>query len=385
MSALRKPSGKWFYRVTFRHPNGSSERISGTPMLNTKAAAEDAERAHIDRLLHPAPVVLPPAPSFAAFVAEWLGAYPAAAGSKPSTVKNYEYHLNMHLLSLLGSMRLDEIGNREVSWVFSTLSNKSICRNTIHNVGMTLHGILTSAKEWGLILSVPTFPKTKAPMVDFDFYSVEEAARLLVPLVGDEKALVLFALRTGARQGEQIALRWEDVDFTRGVIRIRRSYKDGVTSAPKNGKERSVPMSGELRGALEALKAEGTGEGLVFVRNVTQPYEPWHMTTILEKAQRLSGAKALRWHDLRHTFASQAMQAGVLLKQVQEWLGHATLAMTSRYSHLSPGTDQVALVSRLDGSLGGSVTTPWQKVEAPSVSEISVPAGRQVAAVLVTN
>jgi integrase len=349
MSALRKPSGKWFYRVTYRHPDGRSERISGTPAINTKQAAQDAERAHIDRLLHPAPVVLPPAPKFAEFAERWLATYPASAGVKPSTVKNYEYHIRMHLLPALGPAYIDDISTLMVSELFAVLSAKSICRATIHNVGMTLRTILSSAKDWGLITTIPTFPKERPQVVDFDFYSPEETSRLLFPLTGKDRTLLLFALRTGARQGEQIALRWDDVDFVRGLIRIRRSYKDGITSAPKNGKERTVPMSNELREALTLLKGKAKGL-LVFYRDAecTKPFEPWHMTAVLERAQRLSGVKELRWHDLRHTFASQAMQAGVKIAQVQEWLGHATITMTMRYAHTSRNDDQVSAISALD-------------------------------------
>jgi site-specific recombinase XerD len=86
----------------------------------------------------------------------------------------------------------------------------------------------------------------------------------------------------------------------------------------------------------------------VFCQADGNPFELWHLTARLRRAARKAGLRRLHWHGLRHSFASQAVIMGITLKQIQEWLGHASIMMTMRYAHLAPNTDQVRLVAMLD-------------------------------------
>ena len=99
MPAFKRANGKWYYRIVVALPDGSKRRISGAPMIDTRKHAEDAERAHIERLLNPAIEVKPLAPSFFDFAYRWLNTYPVSVGARPSTIKNYKYHLHQYLLS----------------------------------------------------------------------------------------------------------------------------------------------------------------------------------------------------------------------------------------------------------------------------------------------
>ena len=140
---------------------------------------------------------------------------------------------------------------------------------------------------------------------------------------------MIVALNTGLRLGKLLGLTWERVDLSRGVIRLE------VT---KSGRRREVPLNTESYHALVTLNPKASGR--VFrSKSVRKAYE-----------NAVSNAKLddVNFHTLRHTFASWAVMRGVSLKELQELLGHGTLAMTMRYAHLAPERLRSA-VTRLEG------------------------------------
>lgn len=370
MSVFKRPTstgteGRWSYRVTVRLPDGSTQRISGAPTINTKAAAEDAERAHIQRTLNPpAPVAAPApeSPTFASFAEEWLATYPASAGNRPSTAEAHEGHCRIHLIPALGETRLDKIDSQAVARVFARLSEtkngtqtkdatpRALSSTTIRNIGATLHKILVCAQQWGkLPQGLPVWPKRKIVHRPWDFYVAEEGAALLEAAkkeTPEAQAAILFALRTGARAGELLALEWGDLDFVRHQVRFRRSIREGVENSTKTGKERIVPMSPGLETALKGIR-HLRGQK-VFCNEDGGPLKLGQLDHILKRVQRRAGLRRIRWHDLRHSFASQCVIKGVNIKQVQEWLGHSSITMTMRYAHLAPNENKVSLVALLD-------------------------------------
>jgi site-specific recombinase XerD len=134
-----------------------------------------------------------------------------------------------------------------------------------------------------------------------------------------------LALHTGLRLSEMYGLDWQDVDLARCLILIRRG---------KNGESRYARLNSIVLKALTELRKRGDGTGAV-IRNLEG--EPlagpryW-----FEKAIRKAGIANFHWHDLRHTFASRLTMAGVGLRATQDALGHKSVAMTVRYSHLAP-------------------------------------------------
>lgn len=175
--------------------------------------------------------------------------------------------------------------------------------------------------------------------------SETEEARLYDALPDYLKSFLTVALNTGMRWGELANLTWEDVDFYTGTLHVRQS---------KSGEGRRVPMNTVVRDMLQALRrqrvqaarsqAEGQKEILSplvfcsprghFLNNFKRD---WY------RALRKAEIPDFRWHDTRHTAASRLVMAGVELYTVKEILGHKTLLMTARYSHLSPGHQREAL------------------------------------------
>jgi site-specific recombinase XerD len=148
-----------------------------------------------------------------------------------------------------------------------------------------------------------------------------------------------LALNTGLRLSEMYGLTWENVNVSRRVLTIPRS---------KNGETRHVPLNATAVTVLLELLKRGDGTGRVIRNAKGLPLsDPRHW---FEPSLRAAKIRDFSWHCLRHTFASRLVMAGVDLRTVQELLGHKSIAMTVRYSHLSP-THTLAAVERLAGTI----------------------------------
>jgi integrase len=357
MPAYRdRRSCDWRYRKRVRLPDGTRFRIEGTPSLNTKLAAESAERAHIERLLRGGPAVeRKEAPKFEEFAGSFLTI--CRAKNKPSEAETKESILRIHLTPAFGKRRLDQIRYAEIQ-DYAARKTKTLSPKTVNNHLTVVRRLLIVAKKRGLIEAVPEIEWLKVPRPDFDFLTFEEGARLIGAADPGWSCMVIVAMKTGLRQGELLALRWEDIDLVAGLLRVRRSVTRGVVTVPKSGKGREVPLGDEVRAAL---KAERHLRGpLVFSAADGRMWNKNECKHPLWRACRKAGLRMIGWHVLRHSFASHLVMRGAAMKVVQELLGHATMEMTTRYSHLSPDVPRHA-VKLLDG-LGS---------DAP-------PAGRQV-------
>src|SRR3989475_2796000 len=143
------------------------------------------------------------------------------------------------------------------------------------------------------------------------------------------RAAVVIALNTGLRLSELLGLDWIYVDLSRGVIRLELT---------KSGRRREVPLNDDSYRALVTLGPKDAG----------RVFQTRYIKTAYNNAVATAKLDDVNFHTLRHTFASWAVMRGVTLKELQELLGHASLAMTMRYAHLAPEHLRTA-VSRLEG------------------------------------
>ncbi len=172
------------------------------------------------------------------------------------------------------------------------------------------------------------------------FLSDEERARVLEACKASKwprlYLLVLLALTTGARKGELMGLRWQDVDTTRRVLHVGRS---------KNGDPKVLPLVPAVIEQLEAFR--GAPGGLVFPSRLNahkaMDFEArWH------QALKAAGVRGFRFHDLRHSCASYLAQQGATLLEIADLLGHRQISMSRRYAHLA-ANHRSALVDRVMG------------------------------------
>lgn len=160
----------------------------------------------------------------------------------------------------------------------------------------------------------------------------------------DLYAAVVLSLTTGARQNEIMSLRYGQIDFGRKVITLHET---------KNGEIRAIPLVGEAFAVLQArAKVRSLTDDRVFPPTArAKKAERLDLRQPWEKALKSAGITNFRWHDLRHTAASYLAMSGVSLVEIAKILGHRTLAMVARYSHLSDG-HIVATGDRLAARMG---------------------------------
>ncbi len=184
----------------------------------------------------------------------------------------------------------------------------------------------------------------------------DEEARLLRVCAPWLRELVIFALHTGMRMGEILEQTWRWVDFSRRTITVFRS---------KNGERRTIPMNQTVLSVLkEKAKLRSLKTELVFCSKVFTPLEAGHLRRSFRLALRKAEIEDFHFHDLRHTFATNLVQAGVDLYKVQRLLGHKSPVMTQRYAHHYPESlregveilDRPASVSTTLAQSGGSPT-----------------------------
>ena len=337
--------GKWRYLKRVQLPDGTRTRINGTPALDTKAAAEAAERAHILRLLNPPPAPPPPKevkPTFNDFADEFERTY-VKANNKPSGIEGKRSVLHKHLRPAFGKLRLDEVGVREIEALKAKLLAAGKAPHTVNNVLAVFGKLVNYAVEIGVLEKAPRVKLVKVPPQKFDFLTFDEYERLQKAARPEPEWLapLLVAADAGLRRGEVLALQWSDVDLVAHALTVRRGEWKGKLVSPKGGRERTIPLTGRLEAALKAVRhlrgpfVLADADGHMLTREVMR----WNLPRLCRKA----GLRPLGWHSLRHTFCSHLAMKGVPAKAIQELAGHASLSTTLRYMHLQPGSLRTAI------------------------------------------
>ena len=336
---------KGVYYVDFRYP----DPLTGEPRRFRRSCKRGTSRRQAAalerqwRLEAAEPVAFDPPrqEGFAVFAKLWLDVY-VAVNCKPSTYRSREQVVRTHLVPFFGDTNLRAITVLRVQQ-YKALKKKTLAPKTVNNHLGVLSRLLRSAVEWNYaernpatgIGFLPTGPQT------FRFWDREQSDAFLATTREVEPAfypVALSALRTGMRQGELLGLEWGDVDFVKRRIHVRRNFTHGTLVTPTNGRQRVVPMSPELAGVLRAHR-HMRGD-IVFCRTDGTHSSGHCLRRPMARAIRAAGLPRIAFHDLRHSFASQLVMAGVPMKAVQEFLGHTTMQMTMRYSHLSPSARQ---------------------------------------------
>jgi integrase len=301
---------------------------------------------------------------------EWLPAVKAAI--RPSTYNSYVQHVECHIAPHIGSVKLAKLTGSQVNALYAKLAEtgrkdgkRGLSPMTIHHVHSCLHKACRDAVRWGHIsrnpLDAADPPRKKGDGTREMQTWTKEQLKAFLASVADERLSPLWhtIAMTGMRRGEALGLRWSDVDLENGRLSVRRALvptnREVVVSEPKTVKGRRVIALDPT--TVEALKAQAArqldeqndwGEawidsGLVFTQENGAALDPESVTRYFRRAVKLSLLPSIRLHDLRHTHATLALQAGIHPKVVSERLGHATVSITlDTYSHAIPAMQEEA-------------------------------------------
>jgi len=316
----------------------------------TKRGAEDWLRHVLDEVRRGTlPGMVRTGATFADAAAEYLRYAEHERGCKPWTLRGYRSVVHAHLLPAFGQRPIEAITTEMIEAWVAGLDGSIRTRNKLLIV---LHGVLSRARKvYGLPFNaaaeVEGFRERRSG--DIAVFSPEEIWALVRAAESEQDAAIyLTAAFTGLRQGELLALRWRDVDFSRSVIRVRGSYGLGELTSPKSGKVRSVPLAPEVAEALTRLghRKHFVGDDDPVFAGVTGGHlDSAALRRRYKTALTRGGLRSLRFHDLRHTFGTR-MIGETDIRRVQEWMGHADVQTTMRYLHYVPRAEDARLVAR---------------------------------------
>jgi integrase len=342
-------------------PDGTSERIFGTPAINTKQAALDAERAHIERLLNPPPQQKE-VPTFAQwfwgpdreaqepngrFWIEWV----VGRKNKPGEQLEKQGIYRNHLGPAFGHLRLDEIGVGEIAAFRASLirrdarlggsskhgggrsAKKKLSDKRINNILTVLSKALRYAADVQLIDFAPKVGMLKVERPEFVCWDLVQYRRVLdaAKAEGDDwYVAACLAGEAGLRVGEIRGLRWsEDVDLVAATITINQQTRKGITGTPKGRTRRTLPMTSTLLAALKRLSVVRTG--LVVRNSDGTAMTDGACCSMIRRISRRAGLPERGWHVLRHSFGTHAAMFGVNPWKLMTWMGHKRIDETMLY------------------------------------------------------
>jgi len=267
-------NGRWRYRAQIRIPDGTVTRISGSApeQFNTKAAAQQAERDHIARMMKPgATATKQEVPTFkewfnGRFWTEWV----IAQDNKPAEREAKESIYKHHLGPAFGELRLDAIDVGAINRFRATLIEKALSKKRINNILAVLSKALRYADDVNLISAPRKIGLLKVERPEIECWELAEYARILAAARAEGPAVYAAAClagEAGLRVGEVKALRWrEDVDLVARTITVNQQMRRGLVGTPKGRTRRTVPMTSTLFEALRAIPA--VREGYVVLDHV---------------------------------------------------------------------------------------------------------------------
>jgi integrase len=235
-----------------------------------------------------------------------------------------------HFGRLLGNPPIHTLSVKVVEEYRETRRAEGVGPATINKELATLKHALTKAVAWKMVRKhiredLKDVKKDQEPPGRLRYLtSHQEADQLIHTCRGSFRFLVITALHTGMRRAEILSLTWDQVNMVQGVIRLTHT---------KNGEAREIPINETVRSVLAGLRTR-IDVPWVFHDEAGNKFKDTRKR--FEAACKRIGLTDFHFHDLRHTFASWLVMAGVPLATVSQLLGHKSITMTMRYAHLSP-------------------------------------------------
>ncbi len=369
MSATAGPrkdpaTGTWWFVVDVGvGPNGRRRQAKRRGFKTKREAQESLDRLRVGH--HDSTYVAPSHQTLRGFlVDDWLPAMRIRL--EPSTWESYERNLRLHVLPSIGGLTLQSLDGGRLNGLYARLLESGrktgpggLSPRTVRYIHTILHGALNDAVRWDrVVINVATRadpPSTRsAKPPEMRTWTRDDLARFLDITADDRyQPAWLFLATTGARRGEALGLRWSDVDLETGQATIRQtitSVGDEVHIAPRTKTDRvrrieldartvAVLRAWRARQAQERLRSGGEYDDhdLVFCRRDGKPFNPKRFSREFDRRLTRFALPRIRLHDLRHTWATLALEAGIDVKVVADRLGHSSPVITwTIYQHVTP-------------------------------------------------
>ena len=298
-----------------------------------------------------------------AWMDEWFENY-AKVKVRPSSHQTYRGYIDNHIKSNIGKVPLEKLTSLELQKLYKKLlasgridrveskhQAKGLSPKTVRNIHQIIASAMKLAKEQKIIAADPTegcaLPKLEHR--EMKTLPVEQ----LTSFLREAKESGVFEmyyveLATGLRRGELLGLKWEDIDFEHGNLRVKRQIAriDGeVVEAPLKTKNayRTLPLADDTIQVLNQQRKKTGSSPWVFPSPTGGPISPDSVLHMLHRVLKRAGLPRVRFHDLRHTFATLALQNGVDIKTVSGMLGHFSAGFTlDTYAHVTTSAQKEA-------------------------------------------
>ena len=355
----------WEARFTAGRDPGTGKQVQRS--ITGKTQKEVAQRLKaatmaVDEGTYTAPTKMTVGAWLDVWAADYLG------GVKPATVQVYKNNIRLHIKPAVGAVGLSELRPHMVQKFVNGLGLSPASVRLAYKV---LHQALEKAVKLGYIPRNPAADCELPRMEQKEIRPLddEQAAALLQAVKGGRlELLVSVALFTGCRLSELLGLTWDCVDFQKGTILVCKQLarpvhraESGLFISPKNGKNRTItPAPSVLKTLKEQRRRQAEMQikagplwdnphGLVFTNQIGGPLNQNPVEAQFSAAVKTAGLVGVRFHDLRHTYAVNAIRAGDDIKTIQGNLGHASAGFTlDRYGHFTERMKQDS-AARMEG------------------------------------
>jgi integrase len=359
------PSGSWRILISV----GDGKRISYT--ADTKRACEQ-EQAKIQGGDDLSQVYESHKTLFSTFLENWFKTH--STNIRPNTRDNYRVMIDHYILPSLGQLKIKDITPSRLQALYDNLHREGIGARTLEITNAVVSGCLAHAERLELVtrnaarLVIVPEPEERPETI----WNESQVSQFLAFVQGERNEMLYrLAFATGMRRNELLGLRWSDVDWLNGAIRVHLQIHElnggGYTWAPVKSKSRNIQLGtgllSYLKEQVEIVEAQRTlararwkENDLVFPCTVGTPPTGSSLSKEFVRLELAAGLPRIRFHDIRHTFASIALMRNIPPATVAYILGDSLATVHKTYAHFIPGyesgltelMDQVVVTTRID-------------------------------------
>ena len=370
----KRKDGRWEGRYTAGHDSETGKAIYKNVLGKTQAEVKAKLKAAIQEAQT---LDLSKAGKYT--VGEWMEVWfedYAKIKVRPSSHQTYRGYIDNHIRPNIGDIPLEKLTSLDLQKLYKKLLTKGrverleakgqpkgLSTKTVRNIHQILSSALKLAQEQRIILANPA-ERCALPKVEHREMKTLPVEQLQSFLREARESgvfeLYYLELATGLRRGELLGLKWEDIDLQKGDLRVKRQVSrinGEVMEAPLKTKNayRTLPLAEDTIDVLKEQREKVGSSPWVFPSPNGGPISPDSVLHMLHRVLKRAGLPRVRFHDLRHTFATLALQNGVDIKTVSGMLGHFSAGFTlDTYAHVT-GAAQRQAAGKMAAVLSGAV------------------------------